>query len=458
MFTGRQKELTKLESMYQEASFQFAVIYGRRRVGKTTLIAEFLKDKPSISYIAMEGTMKENLVGLSYAVMQKSGHDAVYNDFETLLTDIDKLCQTEKVILAIDEYPYLAAAYPAISSMLQKHIDTCWKNSRMFLILCGSSMSFMENQILGYQSPLYGRRTAQFKIRPFTFFEAREMLYGFEPEEQAVLYGTTGGVPEYLSRIHNTQTLDDNLVSLFFDDNGTLFEEPVNLLKQEMREPASYHSILSAIAQGAGKLNEIAGKTGLESSACSNFITSLIQIGIIEKEWPVTEKENSRKTVYHLQDSMFLFWYRFVRPSITAISMGTGQYIYTDHVKPNLNAFMGSIFETICRQYLYRPDIYPDLPFFFGKLGRWWGNNPQKRCEEEIDIAALGENQILLCECKWRNEKTSADVLHKLLERGELFSYPEKYYYVFSKSGFHENTEETAIQAGIRRISFTEML
>lgn len=277
MFTGRKKELKKLESMYQEDTFQFAVIYGRRRIGKTTLISEFLKDKKAISYIAIEGTMKENLAGLSLAVMRglsdgNSFPEAVYPDFESLLSGIDQRCREQRLVLAIDEYPYLAASYPAISSMLQKHIDTCWKDSHLFLILCGSSMSFMENQVLGYKSPLYGRRTAQFKIKPFTFFESREMLEQFEPEEQAVLYGVTGGVPEYLNRIQENQTVDENLLSLFFDDNGMLFEEPTNLLKQEMREPASYHSVISAIASGASKLNEIAMKVGLESSACSNHI------------------------------------------------------------------------------------------------------------------------------------------------------------------------------------------
>ncbi len=458
MFAGRKKELKKLESMYAASDFQFAVLYGRRRVGKTTLIAEFIKNKQAISYISIEGTMKENLDGLSHAVMRWRGIDAVYGDFETLFQDIDRISKKERLIFAIDEYPYLAASYPGISSVIQKHIDSCWKDSRLFLILCGSSVSFMENQVLGYKSPLYGRRTAQFKIRPFTFFEAREMLGGFAPEEQAILYGMTGGVPEYLSRIGNHMSVDENLISLFFDDNGTLFEEPVNLLKQEMREPASYHSVIAAIAGGASKLNEISVKTGLESSACSNFMTSLIQIGIVEKERPVTEKESSRKTIYRLQDSMFLFWYRFVRPNTTAIAMGTGEFLYTEYIKPQINSFMGNIFEDICRQYLYRPDVYQSLPFFFGKLGRWWGTNAAKKREEEIDIVALGEDKMLFGECKWKNGKVDACVIQTLLERGELFACPEKYYFVFSKSGFDAGTDSLAEQFGVRRIAFEEML
>ena len=265
-------------------------------------------------------------------------------------------------------------------------------------------------------------------------------------------------MPEYLVKIKSQKSVNDNLKELFFQDTGALFEEPTNLLKQEMREPASYHSIISAIASGASKLNEIATKTGLESGACSNLMTSLIQIGIVEKERPITEKENSRKTLYRLQNSMFLFWYRFVRPNITTISMGLGETVYETMVKPQLNSFMGSIFEEICKQYLYRPEIYRILPFLFGKLGRWWGTNPKEKREEEMDIVAVSDKQILLGECKWRNEKVDVKVLKTLVDRGELLAYPEKYYYVFSKSGFEANVEETAQQYGIRTVSFAEMV
>ena len=248
MFIGRSRELNKLNALYNSNQFEFAVFYGRRRVGKTMLINEFIERKKAVYYMAVEGTKKENLTGLSKAFLQDSlAPLSQFGDYEDLLAYIDQLALTgERYIIAIDEFPYLAASYPVISSLLQKHIDHCWKNSNLFLILCGSSMSFMEEQVLGYKSPLYGRRTAQFKIHPFTFFEARQMLAAFTSEEQAVLYGVTGGIPEYLSRINPRISLDKNLIELFFDESGRLFEEPVNLLKQELREPATYHSIILA--------------------------------------------------------------------------------------------------------------------------------------------------------------------------------------------------------------------
>lgn len=461
MFVGRQRELEKLNKLYDSGHFEFAVFYGRRRVGKTTLITEFIKNKPSCYYMAVEGTKKENLLGLSKAVLSHTAFGGLpeFSSYEALLDHIDGLSRSgERRILVIDEFPYLAAAYPAISSMLQSHIDHCWKNGSLFLILCGSSMSFMEEQVLGYKSPLYGRRTAQFKIRPFTFFETREMLPAYTREEQAVLYGVTGGIPEYLARIDGQCSLDQTIISLFFDESGRLFEEPSNLLKQELREPASYHSIISAIAGGASRLNEIAMKTGLESSGCSNQLASLMSLGIVRRETPVTESPAGRKTLYRLEDSMFLFWYRFVRPNVSSIIRGIGDTIYGQLVKPQLNDFMGDIFEEICRQYLYLPHVYPTLPFPISEVGRWWGNNPKKRCQEEIDLMSVQGDNALFGECKWRNSPTGIDVLSTLRARGGLFHYQKKYYMLFSKMGFSgELAEMAAGDAEVFLVSFEQM-
>ncbi len=466
MFVGRKRELDKLNTLYAGDSFEFAVVYGRRRVGKTTLIREFLKDKESVYYMAVEGTKKENLRGLSAAFLMQGKNNAPaaesyveFRDYEAALAYIDLLAgEHRRIVIAIDEYPYLAASYPTISSLVQKHIDECWKDSRLFLILCGSSMSFMEEQVLGYKSPLYGRRTAQFKIRPFTFWEAGEMLKDYSAQDRALLYGVTGGIPEYLSRIDGTKNVHENIIRLFFDESGRLFEEPINLMKQELREPMTYHSIISAIASGASRLNEIATKTGLESGGCSNQLSSLIALQIVKKEVPMTQNANSRSTLYSLEDSMYLFWYRFVRPNSSSIMCGVGRQIYETVVMPQNDDFMGRIFETICRQYLFLPEIYGKLPFPIGQIGRWWGNNARARRQEEIDLMAISGETVLFGECKWRNEKIGRQVVERLLERGELFQYPEKYYYIFSKTGFKEETTQYCSEKErVYLISFEEM-
>ena len=463
IFVGRERELDALQEHWNSPHFEFAVVYGRRRVGKTTLIREFIQDKEYAFYMAAEGTARENLTGLSQAVIAHGGitdTQPVFSSFASLLDYVDSLCRSEpenRWILVIDEYPYLAASYPAISSMLQQHIDLCWKDSRMFLILCGSSMSFMETQVLGYKSPLYGRRTMQCRLKPFTYFEARQMLKPWSAEEAALLYGVTGGIPEYLSRLDAGKNAENNIRRMFFHESGRLYEEPVNLLKQELRDPASYHSILTALAGGACKIHEISQKAGLETSGCSNQLASLISLGIVQKEVPITEKETSRKTQYRILDGMFRFWYRFVRPNQGSIAMGMGDVVFEKAVKPQLADFMGHVFEDICRQYLFLPEVYPSFPFLYTKVGRWWGNNPTEKRQEEIDIIALSEDAALLCECKWRKEKVTADTAQTLLRRGRIFHYREKAYCIFSRSGFTDETMSFARENQIRLISFSEM-
>ena len=234
MFVGRRQELKKLNLMYESGQFEFAVIYGRRRVGKTTLIKEFCKDKKSIYFIARESNDLINIENFSadvFAVTSKESQGNVYfSNWEKAFDYIYKVSCNERIILVIDEYPYLAQSNRSISSIVQAHIDMKLKDSKLFLILCDSSMSFMEYQVLGYKSPLYGRRTAQFKIKPFTYYESAQMLKGFSTEDQAVLYGITGGVPAYLDGVRLNLTLKENIENLFLTESGHLFEEPANLL------------------------------------------------------------------------------------------------------------------------------------------------------------------------------------------------------------------------------------
>ena len=460
-FVGRIQELNKLEEMYATDTFQMAVIYGRRRVGKTTLINEFCKEKKTIFCVGIESTEKENLENFSKEVWRAEGIDKkmpAFENFESLFSYIAKLASKEQIVLVIDEYPYLAASQPAVSSILQACIDRELIGSHLFLILCGSSMSFMEHQVLGYKSPLYGRRTAQFKILPFDFWDSSLMLANFPKEEQAILYGVTGGIPEYLSRIRNDWTLKQNLVDLFFTSSGRLYEEPSNLLKQELRNPATYNAILTAIADGHSKQNEIANTVGIPTGGCSNLLKSLIELGILSKEMPVNE-QSTKKTIYKISDQMFQFWYRFVGPNTNMITAGYGEVVYDNLVENQLSDFMGHAFENICKDYLIRQLGSGKCPFFFNQIGHWWGTNSHTHKQEEIDIMAVGKNAAIFGECKWRNEDVDLQTLNKLIERSEMFSYTDKYIYLFSKNGFTSSCIEKAqTNDKIFLISFSEMI
>lgn len=460
MFYGRKSELDRLNSMYQSERFEFAVIYGRRRVGKTTLIREFIKGKKAVYYVAREASGDVNLKNFSNDVFSISdperANNSVFQDWEGALEYIDQVAKKQRLILVIDEYPYLADSHRPISSILQAHIDLGLKESKLFLILCGSSMSFMENQVLGYQSPLYGRRTAQFRVKPFPFQEAALFLQAFEPEAQALLYGITGGIPEYLAKIDPQLSWEDNIKTLFLSESGSLYEEPSNLLKQELREPGTYNSIIEAIATGASKLSEIATKCKLESNKCGKYLTSLMSLGIVRKETPINEKAG-KKTIYLLDDQMFRFWYRFIFPNMSAIAAGLGADVFEYKIKSQLDAFMGLVFEEISRQYLYHS--MAEMPEFFGSIGRWWGNDPLRKRQTEIDLMAVEGNTALFGQCKWTNEQVGLAVATELEQQSLIFPHQKKYYYLFAKGGFSKDCIAwAASRKNVKLVTFQEMI
>ena len=426
-------------------------MYGRRRVGKTALISEFIKDKEAIYFTGQETNAKDNLESLSHSIFTISRDFAssapVFAGYKEALDAVFNLAQDRRVILAIDEYPYLAQSYRGISSLLQTYIDKYKDTSKLFIILCGSSLSFMENQVLGYKSPLYGRRTAQFRILPFDF-EQTSLYFkdgGFSREDVALLYGVTGGIPLYLSLIEKGLSVEDNIKQNFLSASGYLFEEPGNLVKQECSEPAQYNAIIKAIAGGASRLSEISGKVGLETALCSTYITKLISIGIVKKEHPFRE-ETSRKTIYTLNDGMFRFWYRFIPDYMALIQRGEAGLAY-DAIRPQISAYMGGVFEDICKQYLWRQNIANRAPILFTDAGRWWGNNPKKKTECEVDIIAANKDDAIFAECKWTNERVGIEIIDTLIERSDLFNYREKHYYLFAKTGFTDSAKARADSA-----------
>lgn len=440
MFIGRESELAKLERMYKSDKFEMAVIYGRRRVGKTTLINEFCKNKSTILFPAIESNKEQNLEVLSSAISYnqngESNAQLSYKSFSDAFSRIEELAKDERIVFVIDEYPYLAKADKSISSLLQSFIDHNFKNTKLFIILCGSSMSFMEKQVLGYESPLYGRRTAQFKIEPFDYYDTGKWFPNYTNEEKAIMYGITGGVPLYLEEFSPDLTIKENLLENLFDKNAMLYEEPSNLLKQELREPATYNAIISAIASGKSKLSEIASTANVDNSVCTKYINNLMTLGIIKKEVPVTEPK-SKRTIYLIEDNFFKFWYTFVEKNTAAIISGRIEKSYESIVEKRLSDYMGLVFEKMCRDYI----LYYDnaMPFNLSEIGQWWGGNPKTKKQAQIDVVVTSAdgNDGIIGSCKFKNEKIGSDELALMREYAEAMGgFDKKYYYMFSKSGF----------------------
>lgn len=450
MFIGRERELRALDKMYASGKFEFAVIYGRRRVGKTALINHFINDRKAIYFMGVESSEKQNLENFSRSIIEYTSEisaEGMFSSFQTALEYAFRLAENERLVLVIDEYPYVARASKSLASTLQLLIDKYKDNSKLMLILCGSSMSYMEDNVLAYKAPLYGRRTAQLKILPFDFEETCRCLTNMEDEDKALIYGVVGGTPQYLLQIDDRLSVEENIKETFLNPVSFLFEEPINLLKQEVREPAIYTAVITAVAQGATRMSEIATKVGANTSVCSVYLKNLIDLGIIKKEMPYGEKA-SKKSIYVIEDNMFRFWYRFVLENNSIIMRGAADIVYR-RISPEFSDYMGSVFEEICKQYLWKTLISGRTPIQFSSMGRWWGNNPVEKKQVEINIAAeQDKDTALFGECKWRNEKLDTEVLDALILKSELFPYKNKFYYLFSKSGFTKGCEEKAKKLG----------
>jgi len=447
---GRKRDLNSLEEEYLRDGFVFTVIYGRRRVGKTSLINEFVRrgNKKAVRFIASENVETVNRGNFSQAVFAaypEHSHMVAFQTWESAMRYVVKEAAGERAIVVMDEYPYLAKAHPPISSELQICIDGFLQDSNVFLILCGSSMSFMENQVLGYQSPLYGRRTSQHKIGPLDYYSSAEFFAGATYEDKLLGYAATGGIPHYLNAISAHGSVRDGIDKAFFSTSGLLYEEPYNLLKQELREPALYNSILTAVANGATRLNEISGKTRQPDSAIGKYIRNLIEMGILEKSSPIFS-DSDRNGIYRIKDGMYRFWYRFI-PDTVGLIEGGCEHVFLDTEEAKISDFMGSAFEDVCKQYLTRLNVRGGLPFVFSKIGGWWGGNPKTKKETEIDIVAASKDNAILGECKWTNKKTDGGIYAELREKASAvpnLADRDVCYYLFSRSGFTESLRKEA--------------
>lgn len=450
MFVGRAKELAELESIHDSDTFQMPVVYGRRRVGKTRLLTKFIEDKRAVYFQARRTNAEANLSMLSQAILSKipGASGANYQSFDEAFDALGQLASEERLVVVIDEFPYLAYSFPEISSLLQEKIDHSYApNSKLMLILCGSSLSFMEEQVLGYESPLYGRRTAQLKIEPLDFLTSLSILGDMPREDAAVCYGITGGVPAYLEKLDTSASLEENIKRLFLDPAGYLYEEPSNLMLQECRDPKQYDAIVQAIGNGNSKIAQIANATGIAASNAKLYLDKLISLGIVERELPLNETSN-KKAIYKICDQMFRFWYRFLPQNMGLVQNDLTDAAYA-RIKPHLSDYMGEAFELICKQFIFELARRGELPVLPVKTGRWWGTDARTKSQEEIDLLIDdGEGSLLLGECKWRNEPAGEKVLKELVRKSELFQRDSKQYTLFSKRGFTDACQQLAAQRG----------
>lgn len=472
MFVARTDELQLLEERYATGAFEMLPIWGRRRVGKTRLLNEFVANKPHVRFFtAGETTAQENLARLSAAVLRAydptSGgieipYDSpVFPSYDAALARVFDEARRERVIFVIDEYPYLAKAYPGISSLLQRLIDAHKETSRLMLVLCGSSMSFMERQVLGEKSPLYGRRTAQLKLEPFDYLDSARLLGATDPVRAIELYSLVGGVPLYLEQLDASRSTEWNIANRLLGLGRFLYAEPGNFLLQEVSSPAPYAAVIDAIASGHPRPNEIADSTGIKGPNVNEYLKRLGELGIVKRETPVG-RAHRRQVIYRISDNLFRFWHTFVPRYEQAIELGQAALVARHIAREELATFVGHAFEEVCRQWIARQITEGTIDLIPTRLGTWWGTDATDRQQADVDVVATGCNGELLCgECKWTKRPVGADVVELLEQRARsVIDEPgHTELFVFSKSGFSDSAVRESVRAGnVRLVSLDEML
>lgn len=446
-FLGREKEILDLEKEYARDG-GFVVIYGRRRIGKTTLIKQFIKSKTAFYFLATKEVESQSMKRFAGVIARTTGNSvlqkAAFSDWLDLFQAVADYKPNEKKVLVIDEFPYLVKVNDSFPSILQNAWDEILKDSNVMLILCGSLISMMKKHALSYESPLYGRRTAQMRIAPLPFttvYENQKLSF----EEAAEQYSITGGVPKYMEFFSDVQPLYEQIKENVLSKNGFLYEEPNFLLTDEVQVLTNYFSIIKVIADGNHKLGTIAGILGLETSALTPYLKTLSELGFTEKQVPVTEKnaEKTRKGLYFISDNFLRFWFRYVYPYKGELELDNMQISLDELDKDFKEKFVAFAYEDICKEIFARLCSDKAIDFTPSKIGSYWLND--KSGNTQIDVMAVDtvNKRLFAGECKYHNQPIDADVYFELVKKvdnsSEIKSAFKGYtviYGVFSKSGF----------------------
>ena len=425
-FIGRERELAVLERSYQGAGSTFVPIYGRRRVGKTELILRFLQDKPAIYYVGQETPgppqVREFLRVAAEALRQPLLGSTAIETWQEAIEAVEAHRPADtRFVLVFDEFQWSAQASPELPSVLQKMWDLHWsRQGKVMLILCGSYLGFMEREVLGRKSPLFGRRTAQIKLPPFSYREAAEFHPKLSRMDQARVWFLCGGIPFYLRLFDPGGSLSQNIQRNFIDEYAPLSQEPHFLLREELRDVEKYQSILSALAAGKHRLKEIESHSTVAHSSLTYYLQQLIELGYAAKELPLTTRPGRASLVrYVLKDPVLRFWFRFILPNSSKIARLSASHAYQQLIRPGLDAYFGVCFELLARDsvaHIYQREGI-DCAF---EVGEYWDR------ETQIDVVSIRDDGwIDLGECKWGKVKSWPGLRTELSAKVAAYPNPE---------------------------------
>ena len=441
MVVKRVSELKQLEDQYAMPGNQLVILYGRKGMGKTTLISQFLKDKPAAYYY--EGQECDHKLQLYHMSLQtqKDFTPETIPEYLELFSDFIG-AKSEKAIIVLDEFHYIIKNSPDFSKTLDLLAD---QNHKVMFLLCSSSVRWVENEMVSSfgKSAIY--ISSYIKLKEFTFIDFVTRFPHSSVETCIHINAILGGIPEYLDEWQEDKPLEENLQAIMLNKNSRLLLATQQYLKLELREPAVYNTILFALAEGNRKLNDIFSRTGFSRAKISVYLKHLIQLDLVEKLIPLNEegKENVQKGLYRIKDNYFSFWYRFVFPNLSDIMLNQGSRVYAQKVEPALDQYVQEYFADVCIEYLKLMNLHERLSEKFIWWDRWYGKNGT------IDILAQSEKgNYLVAKCLWENHKAGISDYEALLSLSQEAVRDTEYIYIFSKGGFTEELRNITQSTG----------
>ena len=456
MFIGRNDELSKLDAFYQGDESRLFVLYGRQGMGKTALLREFARDKENIFFTAYSTTDRGETALLSQAIAKSEGKgiSRAHGKDEPLDTLLDKITEKAKsgrLLFIIDHYPDFAKADDAFEKELHRYMKEVWATLPVKLILCGDSFLSMEKRALSPKCIWKDIPSERMQLESMGFYEARGFFGGRDAVMQAFLYGVTGGIPSLLAqakKLPGTAGEREVIDALFLSDTrvGLLPERTAQI---DLREMAYYNRLLTSLADGKSRVNQISEEVGKPKDTVVPYMNTLMSIGMVTKESPVTERTNRKKTRYSIVNTNDLFWYRFIAPYIEAFVGGEDDALFSSVISSGISGFMENVFIGMCREYLLRACEKGDTPFTVTDIGNWWENDEEKHTSEGFDLVAVGETDgddaMIFARCYYEDEPIGILTLKELIELTKhVKDKSNAFYLIFSKSGFQENTETVA--------------
>lgn len=450
LFVDRESEMETLQREYDREGSSLVIMYGRRRVGKTTLISEFIKGKRALFFLASEESEIQNRNDFKEKMADFLGSDLLKHsevkNWEVLFKAMGEAVFDSKPVIIIDEFQYIGKSNPAFPSVFQRIWEETLKNQSVMVILCGSLISMMESQTLSYSSPLYGRRTAQIRLGQIPFRYYHEFFPNKNRRELIEMYSITGGVPKYIELFSENGDIYKSIETCVLNRSGYLYDEPHFLLQQEVSEIGSYFSVIRAIAAGNSKLSAISAVLEMKATGLTKYLKTLIDLDILEREVPVTEEnpEKSKKGLYKIKDHYIRFWFAFVYPNMSFIESGNSRIVMDKIRKGLISRHTAFVYEDVCQERMWEFNVSGYWPFHFSKIGRWWDG------KSEIDIAAIDPegNNLILGECKYWQEPVGVNILLDLEEKTGSVDWRKKnrhvWYVLFSAAGFTEELKAIA--------------